>query len=129
MMLDSTKVRSYWSNEPASCCLLKPGGLRLLRILSIAMGLDKRAEKATELRKSWPPPSRMLPSIKRLAMDTIDINIVPVETFLSRESSFDVPCLVLLQAGASCFELELLTRFSVATARLKAASHVSRAVN
>ena len=74
-------MRGYWSNEPASCCLLKPGGLRLLRILFIEMGLDKRAEKATELRKSWPPPSRMLPSIKRLA---ININIVRHCTRLGR---------------------------------------------
>lgn len=60
-------------NEPASCCFLSPGGLRPFRILCIDIGLDRSAESATEFLSSCPPPSRILPSIRILAMDAMAV--------------------------------------------------------
>ena len=49
--------------RPATCCGFKPLGCLFCRTFDISMGRERRAENATALRISWPPPSRTLPSM------------------------------------------------------------------
>src|SRR5262249_19242102 len=45
------------------CCRISPGFLRLARIFSISKGWPVSAERASDVRRTWPPPSPRDPSI------------------------------------------------------------------
>ena len=71
LLVTPTRRRSYKINSPAACWYLRPGGVRLPRILLIQTGLESRADSPTVMRRIWPPPSSTLPLISNAPPDDI----------------------------------------------------------